>query len=176
MPTVSRVLAIVTVAAISLFPAGSQAINEVPWLWAAFCGHLSDGGAFQPAVARIASPDTPAAPCGPAPTAYHRVQSTTGDGDLTVPLSVGADPAGSTLCYVYNSVPEAPVIRMQRGHILTIRLTNTLHDTGPFTTQNCLLQTFVDGGACAEPEQGFRAQPGQDGVFLSDRDQCSASR
>ena len=31
----------------------------------------------------------------------------------------------------------------------------TLHDTGPDNTQNCLLQTFIDGGACDEPEQGF---------------------
>jgi FtsP/CotA-like multicopper oxidase with cupredoxin domain len=133
---------------------------------AAICGHFPDG--IAPASYRVmaAAPDTaPTLPCAAAPTTYHRLQQASGEGDLAIDLALGSGPAGSALCYVYNGVPEAPVIRIQRGHTLTVRLTNTLHDTGPSGTWNCLLQTFVDGGACDEPEQGFRAQPGPDGAF-----------
>jgi hypothetical protein len=160
MRTSNSVFGVVTAAVTLLFPPNSGAVDGVPWIWATLCGH---GTLYQPAVYRV--PGAPAVPCGPSPTGYHRVQQASGDGDLSVDLSIGNDPAGASLCYVYNGVPEAPVIRVQRGHRLTVRLTNTLENTGPYNTQNCLLQTFVDGGACAEPEQGFEATPGSDGGF-----------
>ncbi|MEA2770447.1 MAG: hypothetical protein QOD93_3409 [Acetobacteraceae bacterium] len=166
MRTPNIVSAAVTVGAVLLLPPGSQAINTLPWLLADFCGHLPYGTMLQAAAfSSPASPDTPTLPCAPAPTSYHRIPQATDIGDLSVDLAVGADPSGSALCYVYNDIPEAPVIRVQRGHRLTVRLANTLHDTGPFNTQNCLLQIFVNGGACAEPEQGFQSAPGPDDGF-----------
>jgi len=165
MRTPNIVPVAVTAAAGLLLPLGSRAIDTMPWLLTDFCGHLPSGSLLPAAFSVPASPATPTLPCAPAPTGYHRLPQVSGNGDLSVDLAVGADPSGSALCFVYNGVPEAPVIRIQRGHKLTIRLTNTLHDTGPYNTQNCLLQTFVNGGACDEPEQGFRSEPGADDSF-----------
>lgn len=167
MISLNGVLASVTAAATLFFPPNSHGIEGLPWILANICGHLPDGSVVQPVAYRVATSlaTGPAVPCVPTPASYHRLQQATSDGDLSVDLSVASDAAGTSLCYVYNGVPEAPVIRIQRGHTLTVRLTNTLQDTGPYNTQNCLLQTFVDGGGCDEPEQGFRAQPGQDGGF-----------
>jgi FtsP/CotA-like multicopper oxidase with cupredoxin domain len=167
MRMINGSLAIVAAAATLLFPPNSQAVDGLPWIWANICGHLPARVFLQPAADRVtaASSNTPTLPCSAAPTNYHRLQQAAGAGDLSIDLAVGSDPAGTSLCYVYNGLPEAPVIRVQRGHTLTVRLTNALHDTGPDNTQNCLLQTFVDGGTCDEPEQGLRAQPGLDDKF-----------
>ncbi len=162
-----RTMTGVTTAAIMLSPPNSDAIDRAPWIWATICGHAPQEELYQPAAYRYPAltNDTPTVPCAAAPTGFHRLQQASADGDLSVDLSVASDTANSSLCYVYNGVPEAPVIRIQRGHRLTVRLTNTLRNTGPGNTRNCLLQTFVDGGACDEPEQGFEAQPGPDQDF-----------
>ena len=167
MKLVNGPLAVVTMVTVLLFPPKSEAVDGLPWIWASICGHLQAGTILQPAAYRIPPVSTPTVPCAPAPSVYHRLPQATSDGDLAVDLSVSSDMAGSSLCYVANGIPEAPVIRIQRGHTLTVRLTNTLQDSGPYNTQNCLLQTFVAGGACAEPEPDFRAQPGSDGSFYS---------
>ena len=154
--------AAVTAGVVLLFPPGSRIADGVPWL----CSYLPGGPLLRPAAfTPPAAAAMPTPPCAPAPTGYHSIQQAAGDGDLAVDLTTGADPSGASLCYVYNGVAEAPVIRVQRGHRLTIGLTNALQDTGPYNTQNCLLQTFVDGGACAQPEQGFMAKPGADDGF-----------
>ncbi len=165
MKLVNGPLAMMTMATILLFPPKSEALDGLPWIWASICGHLPAGTILLPAAYRTSPVTAPSVPCAPAPSRYHRLQEASSDGDVSVDLSVNSDAAGSSLCFVANGVPEAPVIRIQRGHTLTVRLTNTLQDSGPYNTQNCLLQTFVDGGACAEPEQDFRAQPGPDGSF-----------
>ncbi|HEY0424765.1 MAG TPA: multicopper oxidase domain-containing protein [Rhodopila sp.] len=165
MRQINRVFAAVVILTMLLFSPNSQAVDWAPWLWANFCGQLPKEMVSRAAYSLIAPANTQTVPCAAAPTGYHRLQQAASDGDLAVDLFVGTDPAGSSLCYAYNGVPEAPVIRIQRGHTLTVRLTNTLNDTGPDNTRNCLLQTFVDGGACDEPEQGFRAQPGMDDGF-----------
>ncbi|HET6307847.1 MAG TPA: multicopper oxidase domain-containing protein [Rhodopila sp.] len=159
-----RIIPVATaIGAVLLLPPGSQAINAVPWFLADICGHLSYRTLLQTAAA--STPVTPPLPCGPAPTSYHRIQQATASGDLSIDLAVGSDTSTSMLCYVYNGVPEAPVIRVQRGNRLTIRHTNTMQNTGPNNTQNCLLQTFINDGACAEPEQGFQSAPGPDDGF-----------
>jgi FtsP/CotA-like multicopper oxidase with cupredoxin domain len=154
--------AAVTAGVVLLFPPGSRIADGVPWL----CSYLPGGPLLRPAAfTPPAAAAMPTPPCAPAPTGYHSIQQAAGDGDLAVDLTTGADPSGASLCYVYNGVAEAPVIRVQRGHRLTIGLTNALQDTGPYNTENCLLQTFVNGGACAQPEQGFMAKPGADDGF-----------
>jgi FtsP/CotA-like multicopper oxidase with cupredoxin domain len=158
-----RVFSVAAVFGILLFSPDSQAINSAPWFLAAICGGLHVDGQIQRAAA--AATVAPLVPCGPAPTGYHRVQAASGTGDVSVDLGVSSDESGSSACFVYNNIPEAPVIRVQRGQTLAVRLTNGLADTGPAATQNCLLQTFVGGGDCTEPEQGLVAQPGADGSY-----------
>ena len=81
----------------------------------------------------------PAAPrpvsCAAPPTTYQSLPSVTGRGDVSVPLSLGTGPGIGTgnpnLCFVYKTLPAAPVIRIKQGNTLTINLTNTLDNTGP---------------------------------------------
>src|ERR1700759_41653 len=116
-------LAIVTATATLLFPPNSQGVEALPWIWANFCGHLPDGAALQSAAYSVPGifNNPPPVPCAAAPTGYHRLQQATAAADLSVDLSVSSDTAGTSLCYVYNGVPEAPVIRIQRGDTLTFR-------------------------------------------------------
>ncbi len=136
-------------------------------IWGAICrSRPHDASAVQQALARIKTQvATPAVACGPAPTTYHRLLEAKGPGDLTVGLTVGSGADGNSLCYVYNSVPEAPVIRIHRGHKLTVKLTSTIQDTGPALNENCAVEDYVEGGNCTEPEDGFVAAPGANGSF-----------
>ena len=73
--------------------------------------------------------------CAAPPTTYQSLPSVTGRGDVSVPLSLGTGPGIGTdnpnLCFVYKTLPAAPVIRIKQGNTLTINLTNTLDNTGP---------------------------------------------
>jgi hypothetical protein len=112
----------VTAGVVLLFPPSSRIADSVAWL----CSHLPGGPLLRPAAfTPPAAAATPTPPCAPAPTSYHSIQQAVGDGDLAVDLTIGADPSGATLCYVYNGAAEAPVIRVQRGHRVTIGLANT---------------------------------------------------
>jgi hypothetical protein len=103
MRIIKKIPAITVVGAVALFPPNSQAINGLPWIWSNFCGHVPDGNAVRPvAFAVPAAPGTPATPCAAAPSGYHRLQQATGEGDVSVDLSMSVDPGGSSLCYVYK--------------------------------------------------------------------------
>ena len=134
------------------------------WPAGAICTPRDDSSAAA-IPARLQSPPARLR-CAPWPKDYHQIQQAGGGtGDVSLGLAVGAAPDGRQLCYVYNAVPEAPVIRVRAGHRLTVRLEDTLNDDGAAHDRNCPVQTYVDGGACAQPEQGFRAEPGADGPF-----------
>ena len=111
--------------------------------------------------------------CAAPPTTYQSLPSVTGRGDVSVPLSLGTGPGIGTgnpnLCFVYKTLPAAPVIRIKQGNTLTINLTNTLDNTGPMNTENCPIENYVNGPPvspqCSQPEQDFKASPGPDGLF-----------
>ena len=90
--------------------------------------------------------------CPPQPTSYASLPSVTAPGNLTVPLSLGAGTGvfnNPTLCFVSNS-QAAPTIRVFRGNTLTIKLTNTLINSGPNPTENCTIDNYAGG----PPRQG----------------------
>jgi FtsP/CotA-like multicopper oxidase with cupredoxin domain len=109
----------------------------------------------------------------PQPTSYASLPSVTARGDLTVPLSLGAGTGAfknPTLCFVSNSLPAAPTIRIFRGNTLTVKLTNALINSGPDPTQNCTIQNYpggppIQGLPCDEPESSDLALPGRYGTF-----------
>lgn len=106
-------------------------------------------------------------PCAPPPTGYQPIQQVEGSGNLTVPMTVqqGTGLGGSaSLCFVHNGIAN-PVIRVQQGVQLAIPLTNAITNDDSTGTVNCGIQTFVDGGECAQPEAGFQSTPGPDGAY-----------
>jgi len=119
------------------------------------------------------SSTAPPVSCPPPPAGYQILPEVSGSGDVTVPLALGTGAGLGTgnqnLCFVANSLPAAPVIRIKRGNRLTVKLINTLRNTGPDNTQNCPIENYVDGppasGECSQPEEGFKALPGADGSF-----------
>lgn len=102
--------------------------------------------------------------CGPKPSAFHELSSVGGDGDTVVDLGIGFDPDTDRLCYVTPSLPETPVIRVGVGHELTIKLTNTLHNTGTGHEVNCPIDVFGGEQLCL-PLPYFEEKPGPDGKF-----------
>jgi FtsP/CotA-like multicopper oxidase with cupredoxin domain len=109
----------------------------------------------------------PSQPCAPPPTSYQPLQQVTGTGNLEVAMAVrqGTGLGGSSsLCFTHDGVTN-PVIRVQQGVQLAIPLTNAIANDDSTGTVNCAVQTFVDGGECAQPEAGFQARPGQDGPY-----------
>lgn len=152
-------------------------------LWASLCWSGTEdatpwpGEAAKPAALNVAAlpvawaEQTPVA-CPPQPTSYASLPSVTARGDLTVTLSLGAGTGvlgNPTLCFVHKSLPAAPVIRVFRGNTLTVKLTNTLVNTGPNNTENCTIQSYpagpAGGGKCGTSEAGYIALPGPDGTF-----------
>ncbi len=111
--------------------------------------------------------------CPPQPSTYASLPSVTARGNLTVPLSLGAGTGAfknPTLCFVSNALPAAPVIRVFRGNTLTVKLTNTLINSGPNPKQNCTIQNYpggppIQGLPCDEPESSDLALPGPNGAF-----------
>ncbi len=118
------------------------------------------------------TPTTPVA-CPPVPTGYGSLPSVTGPGDLSVPLALGTGAGVGTnnpnLCFQYESLPAAPVIRVVRGNTLTVGLTNTLLNTGTDNTENCTIDNYPLGppvsGTCPPTEEQYKALPGPDGKF-----------
>jgi hypothetical protein len=143
-------------------------------LWANICSSGVEDATSWPTDARQSSAQAAAAPyvwaeqkqvvCPPQPTSYTSLPSATAAGDLTVPLSLGAGTGAfknPTLCFVSNSRPAAPTIRVFRGNTLTVKLTNTLINSGPNPTQNCTIQNYpggppIQGLPCDEPESSVR--------------------
>ena len=123
----------------------------------------------------IPAQPTPQPPvlCPPPPTAYQTLPSIGGTGDVSVALALGAGPGigdgNQNLCFVAGDLPAAPVIRIQQGNQLTVKLTNTLVDTGPDNTENCPIENYTGGppvsNQCSQPEAGFKAAPGPDGTY-----------
>jgi len=64
---------------------------------------------------------------------------------------------------------SVPVIRIECGNRLTIRLTNTLLSTGPDKTRNRPIEDYLNGAPVSrqysQPEQQFKAAPGANGKF-----------
>ena len=137
-------------------------------LWAHICSSGAEDATQWPTGARQSSAQAIAAPyvwaeqkqvvCPPQPTTYASLPSVTARGDLTVALSLGAGTGvfnNPTLCFVSNSLPAAPVIRIFRGNRLTIKLTNTLINSGPNPTENCTIANYPgrpprQGQPCSE--------------------------
>jgi FtsP/CotA-like multicopper oxidase with cupredoxin domain len=123
----------------------------------------------QSAWAASAVPDAsllPKARCGPIPSGYGSLASIgRGSGhDAAVDLAIGYDPDTQRLCFVATHLPQAPVLRVGVGHTLSIKLSNTLRDTGRGHDQNCPIDSFGGEGLCL-PKPVFAAAPGEDGPF-----------
>jgi FtsP/CotA-like multicopper oxidase with cupredoxin domain len=171
---------------VAVFFAAAQ-VEPIDGLLAQICANICSSGAqdatLRPADARQSSAQAVAAPyvwadptpvaCPPQPTSYASLPSVTAPGDLSVSLSLGAGTGvvnkNPTLCFVHESLPAAPVIRIFRGNRLTVQVTNTLMNSGPLNTQNCTIQTYPgglpNGKPCPTPETGNIALPGADGTF-----------
>jgi len=133
-------------------------------------------GSWLPGGAKVTQASLSGAPparCPPAPAGYQSLPSIGAAGDVNVALSLGIGTGVGTdnpnLCFLYQSSPVTPVIRVKQGNRLTIAITNTLENAGPNKTENCTIQNYEDGppvaAACKEPEHGFRAAPGPDGKY-----------
>ena len=113
------------------------------------------------------------AACPPPPIDYQSPPEVTAAGDVNVRLALGAGLGVGTdnqnLCFAGRNLPAAPVIRIKRGNRLTIRLTNTLLNTGPDKTKNCPIEGYLNGAPvprqCSQPEQQFKAAPGANGRY-----------
>jgi FtsP/CotA-like multicopper oxidase with cupredoxin domain len=138
--------------------------------WHGFTGSWLRGGAR---VTPVSLASAPPARCPPAPAGYQSLPSVTATGDVNVALLLGTGTGVGTgnpnLCFIYESFPVAPVIRVKQGNRLTIALTNTLENAGPDNTENCAIQNYGDGppvsAACKQPEHGFQAALGPDGEY-----------
>jgi len=106
----------------------------------------------------------PAAKCSPAPTGFHTLSSVGGGGDTSIGFDIGYDQDSKRLCFVATGLPEAPVLRVGVGHTLSIRISNTLRDTGRYDTNNCPIDTFGGEGLCL-PKLVFAEAPGADGPY-----------
>lgn len=134
-------------------------------IWASICGQLRRDVAEAQRAAFIAETALPpVARCAPVPTGYADPPSVGGAGDVSVSLKVGYDRATNRLCYTGDKLPSAPVIRVRAGQRLTVGVQNTLRDPGPAHQRNCVIQTFVEGGAC-DPRPHPPSRPGADGAF-----------
>ncbi len=123
---------------------------------------LADGG---PADAPSASL-LPRAKCGPIPSGYESLPSV-GKGyghDANADLAIGYDADTQRLCFVATHLPQAPVLRVGVGRTLSIKISNTLRDTGRGHDQNCPIDSFGGEGLCL-PKPVFAAAPGEDGAF-----------
>ena len=156
-----------------------EAVDEF-LVWAGICASDSRTPARSASLVLAAvqnastqSSTAPPVSCPPPPAGYQILPEVSGSGDVTVPLALGTGAGLGTgnqnLCLVANSLPAAPVIRIKRGNRLTVKLINTLRNTGPDNTQNCPIENYVDGppasSECSQPEQGFKALPGANGSF-----------
>ncbi len=106
----------------------------------------------------------PTATCGAVPTGFHTLSSVGGIGDTSIGFDIGHDPDTKRLCFVANGLPEAPVLRVGVGHTLSVRITNTLHDTGKYDVQNCPIDSFGGEGLCF-PKPVYPEAPGADGPY-----------
>lgn len=125
--------------------ARTGAIEADPF-WRVICSSAPGQHVIQAAFAAAVAP---VASCGPAPTAFQELPSVGGDAATSVSLNVGYDAATARLCFVNNTLSEAPVIRVGAGQTLTINLTNTLHDTGTGNSVNCAIAVFGGDQGCA---------------------------
>jgi FtsP/CotA-like multicopper oxidase with cupredoxin domain len=157
----------------------SNTVDEFLW-WARICTDNLRASRLPRPVVLAAAQGMPApriAPqsqsCPPPPTTYQRQPDVASQGDLNVPLALatgaGIGTGNQNLCFVNDSLPAAPVIRINHGNRLTVELTNTLGNTGPDNTQNCPIENYLSGppiaADCSQPEEGFQARPGPDAPF-----------
>jgi len=103
----------------------------------------------------------PTAKCGAQPTSFASLPSLGDGGDLSVDFRIGYDHDTKRLCFNTLHLPQAPVLRVGVGHTLTVKINNTLHDTG---IKNCPIDTFGSEGYCL-PKPVFAESPGPDGDF-----------
>jgi hypothetical protein len=155
------VAALATMATAMLFAFSTNAIESDP-IWTAICSGQYGHRATLAAVSRAILP--PVAKCGAEPSTFHELPSV-GDGrDTSVSLEIGFDFDTKRLCYVSTSLPEAPVLRVGVGHALTIKLSNTLRDTGFHASLNCAISDYGGESTCL-PYPVYAEQPGADGKF-----------
>jgi len=136
------------------------------WLSAAQATPLSEDAA------KLVNVPPPSA-CPAPPAGYTTLPSVTALGDLEIALDLGTGPGvgvdNPSLCFIHESLPAAPVIRIRQGSRLTVKLTNTLYNTGPDNTENCAIENYMGGppvsGQCSQPEHEFVAAPGPDGDY-----------
>jgi FtsP/CotA-like multicopper oxidase with cupredoxin domain len=164
-----------------LLGAGRAPINDI-LVWTGICSsdvlaprHVRPRPLLLAGLSNASAQPTPQPPvsCPPPPTAYQTLPSIGGTGDVSVALALGAGPGigdgNQNLCFVAGDLPAAPVIRIQQGNQLTVKLTNTLVDTGPDNTENCPIENYTGGppisNQCSQPEAGFKAAPGPDGAY-----------
>jgi FtsP/CotA-like multicopper oxidase with cupredoxin domain len=106
----------------------------------------------------------PVAKCHAAPTVYQPLASIGGGGDARVSLEIGYDADTQRLCFLATGLSTAPVLRVGVGHALSVRIRNTLHDTGHAGQKNCPIDSFGGEGLCF-PKPVFVEAPGADGPF-----------
>jgi FtsP/CotA-like multicopper oxidase with cupredoxin domain len=157
----ATVPAIVLALALALPPTRTDAIETDP-IWGIICSTWQPHDLTRVAFSNATTGTT--APCGARPTTFQQPPSVGGNGDTSVALDVGYNPVDAQLCFVNNTLTQAPVIRVGAGHLLTINLTNTLQNTGPHNTLNCGIQTFGGEGVCL-PRPIYQEAPGADGSF-----------
>jgi FtsP/CotA-like multicopper oxidase with cupredoxin domain len=146
---------------VALSPARTDAIETDPF-WSVICSTASHHAV---SLAALSNADIgEVAPCGPSPSLFQQPPAVGGNTDTSVTLNVGYDPVAAQLCFVSRTLAEAPVIHVGAGHRLTIKLTNTLHNTGPHLSLNCGIQTFGGEGICV-PRPQFAEAPGADGPY-----------
>jgi len=130
-------------------------------IWGRIC--IAGGTAIDPAAAARAA-SLPVAKCAPIPTGYHTLPSVGDGADTSVNLDIGYDADTKRLCFVATGTTDAPVLRVGVGHALSVRIANTLHDTGKLNETNCPIDAFGGEGYCL-PKPVFPELPGADGRF-----------
>ena len=139
--------------------AASTSQISVDTLWSHICAYGD-----VPLGAWARAPSMPQAKCPAPPTAYQTLPSIGSGGDVTADFTIGYDQDTKTLCYNVSGLSQAPVLRVGAGHTMTIRITNSLHDSGRNDTVNCPIDQFGGEGLCvAKPV--FEEAPGPDGPY-----------
>ena len=142
--------------------AGSTGQVPVDNLWGHICS-FGDDAVPNPGTWARRRP-TAVAKCPAPPTQYQSLPSIGDGGDVNVDFTIGYDHDTKSLCFNANGLSAPPVIRVGVGHTMTIKIANTLHDTGKNDTHNCPIDEYGGEGFC-EPKPVFEEAPGPDGPY-----------